>query len=60
MPFEQAVPALPTENSILNFTPDTRFGTVHYSGYRGTEKVASWSLAVHRLGRGGQLVGDQP
>jgi hypothetical protein len=38
------IAAVPAEYSILRFTPDDRFVTVHFEGYRGDELVVSLTL----------------
>lgn len=35
---------IPFDYSILSFTPDSRFTTVHYDGYRDDERVVSLAL----------------
>jgi hypothetical protein len=39
-----AIAFVPAEYSILSFTPDNRFATVHFEGYRDEERVVSLTL----------------
>jgi hypothetical protein len=38
------IDGIPGEGSIISFTPDTRFATVHYEGYRGHDLVVTLEL----------------